>query len=664
MNHIRQTARQPIFLIFFVFICFSVFGVLLTFSSTPSAPQLKFTKWKAGQGQEYTTSNPLHTFITDTETTCKITATVAYASSQPSSVYPLTGYTWQVTGSHGYTFTTQTETSGPVGQTGTTFTLTATGTGNQHNSSSGGHRPMRGRSEKPIKFTVKFIGEYGSGSGSDPQTVEVEVVFEQDEKDQMRQEYLDVRRLHETHRTADKNRQYGDLRVPGREAFTKSGQRFNDGHYSYLINKSLETKILHWWQACDKYAYEELENDDLKNDEGKKKLRLTGGYRNPHHHVYHVYAGQSMSDVAYWSLHQFGLALDVGDMDMDGKNGIEGGYNGKDGNFMELAAREHAGASWTSNNYRSQPHVHAQWGAVRNAPGGTSTSSQRSTQTSTTNTENPVTTPPETTPTTVMGACGVHTIASSEASSHVEKTGACGDTYYVCSQGDHSLQASCSTDSNCISTNFYFCQHTGHTYSQQACGHTYNPGSSSANSHRSVTHPCGRHSYYACQTLSSSEANRHTYQTMPCGNHRFYPCRMTSRHKRTVSCPTQNGVACSYGSYYPCSPHTHAYPSPNNNNNGNSGNGNSDNSGDSGSSGLVTCGAARWTGCSGASSRTAHYVSSCSSGCGSGYWTCNPSAIERHETSHTCTRSGCGASYTRCTKNDGSCSGGRYTWHK
>ena len=132
-----------------------------------------------------------------------------------------------------------------MGQTGTTFKLTATGTGDEHNSSTGGHRRMRGRSEKPIKFTVKFIGEYGSGSGSNQNTVEVEVVFEQDEKDQMRQEYLDVRRLHETHRSASDNSTYGDLRIPGRGAFTTSGQRFNDGHYSYLINKSLETKILH-----------------------------------------------------------------------------------------------------------------------------------------------------------------------------------------------------------------------------------------------------------------------------------------------------------------------------------------------------------------------------------------------------------------------------------
>ena len=363
MNRIR---------IFFIFAVLVFFSVMPVFSSTGgSAPKLEFTKWQAGQGQEYTASNPLHTFITDTETTCEITATVAYASSQPSSVYPLTGYTWQVTGSHGYTFTTQTEASGPVGQTGTTFKLTATGTGDEHNASSGGHRPMRGRSEKPITFTVKFIGEYGTDPNNQ-QELSISVDFEQDEKDQMRQEYLDVRRLHKENRSSATNT-YGNLRIPSRGELGKSGERFNDGHYSYLINKSLETKILHWWQACDKVAYEELDNDDLTNDKGNKALRLSGGYRNPHHHVYHVYADEKASEIKYWSLHQFGLALDVGSMDMDGKNGITTAIDRYE---MAETAKDHAGASWTKHNY-SDGHVHAQWGAVRNAPGGNSKESKR-----------------------------------------------------------------------------------------------------------------------------------------------------------------------------------------------------------------------------------------------------------------------------------------------
>ena len=215
---------------------------------------------------------------------------------------------------------------------------------------------------------MKFIGEYGSGSGSDQKTVGVEVVFEQDEKDQMRQEYLDVRRLHKENRSSATNT-YGNLRIPSRGELGKSGERFNDGHYSYLINKSLETKILHWWQACDKVAYEELDNDDLTNDKGNKALRLSGGYRNPHHHVYHVYADEKASEIKYWSFHQFGLALDVGAMDMDGKNGV----TNLDRAEMRDAARNHAGASYA---YYAG-HVHAQWGAVLNAPGGNSKESKR-----------------------------------------------------------------------------------------------------------------------------------------------------------------------------------------------------------------------------------------------------------------------------------------------
>lgn len=69
MNCLYQMTRPSIFLVLFIFVCFSVFGVIPAFSSTGgSAPKLQFTRWQAGQGQEYTTLNPPHTFITDTET--------------------------------------------------------------------------------------------------------------------------------------------------------------------------------------------------------------------------------------------------------------------------------------------------------------------------------------------------------------------------------------------------------------------------------------------------------------------------------------------------------------------------------------------------------------------------------------------------------------------
>ena len=246
----------------------------------------------------------------------------------------------------------------------------------------------------------------------------------------------------------------------------------------------------------------------------------------------------------------------------------------------------------------------------------------------------------------------------------------------VAASGDHSLQASCSTDSKCISTNFYLCQHDTHEYQKllpcghkegsagshvktnhrwcghndwyclgaaghnyvkcprkadgdfcrtdpkykgynlpcdtshvhtylsdqppkpkqvtptttdpkpkqvlpkdgddddsddddggttrvdpqvtSPCGHTHKK--SAASSHREVSFNCGQHSYYACTPPSSSETNRHITQTLACGSHVGRACSASLSHLSAMSCPTQNGQSCSYGTYYQCSRHTHAYP--------------------------------------------------------------------------------------------------------
>ena len=306
-----------------------------------------------------------------------------------------------------------------------------------------------------------------------------------------------------------------------------------------------------------------------------------------------------MPEIKYWSLHQFGLALDVRGVDIDGKNSITTALDRRE---MAEAAEEHADASWTKHNY-SDGHVHAQWGVVRNAPGGTSTSSQRSTQTSTTNTENPVTTPPETTSTTVPGACGVHTIAASESSDHEETTGACGDTYYVCSQADHALQASCSTDSSCISTNFYLCQHTSHTYLVSCARRHCNIMLSNAYEHSVICTGC-ENRYWTCPTAAGR--NHHTWISS-CGS------------------TDSNGNTCTNSSgYYKCSPHTHSYPSANNND------GNSGDSGDSGNgnvnSDTVTCAA-------GHSYRSDHP---------------NRAYLDTLHRTRTCRRKACGRSWECC----------------
>lgn len=83
--------------------------------------------------------------------------------------------------------------------------------------------------------------------------------------------------------------------------------------------------------------------------------------------------------------------------------------------------------------------------------------------------------------------------------------------------GDHSLQASCSTDSTCIATSFYQCQHSSHTYpavTTRPCGHPTTRG--------------GSHSWVSAGKCPyrNSEGDR---------------CKNTS-------------------GYYRCKPHTHEYP--------------------------------------------------------------------------------------------------------
>jgi len=73
--------------------------------------------------------------------------------------------------------------------------------------------------------------------------------------------------------------------------------------------------------------------------------------------------------------------------------------------------------------------------------------------------------------------------------------------------------------------------------------------------------------YHACSVHETTVSGNHSSTTPPCGvsSHATYACQIGSNHKNAVTCPTDsNGQACIYGSYYPCSPHTHAYPSVDN----------------------------------------------------------------------------------------------------
>ena len=98
-----------------------------------------------------------------------------------------------------------------------------------------------------------------------------------------------------------------------------------------------------------------------------------------------------------------------------------------------------------------------------------------------------------------MLACGVHSSGTS---------------------GDHSLQASCSTDSSCISTNFYLCSHS-HSYppppppTTVSCGRSACSASvSSSTEHQSS--PCSAgHTYWTCNpgVNVSNWLNKHRVRT-------------------------------------------------------------------------------------------------------------------------------------------------------
>ena len=194
-----------------------------------------------------------------------------------------------------------------------------------------------------------------------------------------------------------------------------------------------------------------------------------------------------------------------------------------------------------------------------------------------------------------------------------------------------------------------------------ACGDIYDANSSSAHSHRPINFSCGSHRYFACQPPSQTETQRHAYQRLPCGNHSGRPCKASSRHTTSVSCPQNNGRDCNLGSYYPCSKHSHVYPSANTNTNNNGVTGNAGNAGNS--SQTVSCGRSACT--DSVSSSTEHRVGPCSA-CSASYWSCGSSATwsENQHRTRTCRRSGCGNTWQRCTSSTPSCNvrSGRSCW--
>ena len=230
-----------------------------------------------------------------------------------------------------------------------------------------------------------------------------------------------------------------------------------------------------------------------------------------------------------------------------------------------------------------------------------------------------------------------------------------GGSYWNCYgvPSSHALLATCS---NCNATNVYACSgHPDACTSGSSSSSDLTPNCPDCTSHCSSPCSCTNSgtcdgtastpstpTYHACGDHETSVIGSHSYGTYTCGSHSGYACQESNDHKTYISsCTSTNsdGNTCNNSSgYYECSQHSHTYPPS-----------------------IVACGGASYTGCSGASSRTAHHVESCSSGCGNGYWTCSPTAVYNHEMPFTCRR--CGTSFTRCSNGTCTTATGTYTYH-
>ena len=310
-----------------------------------TAPSIKFKSWTVGRSSGTESTFP-RSFITTTETTCKVKFEVTYdGSHDPSTTCEITSASWTVTMSHGFTVSGD-PTEAPSGSGfSKVWTYEATLKGNSSLKNTGTKcdddekgpnlKPdFPGRNKKPMKLEVRFVGTVDS-----TRTSGVSITLTQDEIDGIRQEYVDY------------NRQI----VPARGKFTRnSNSDFNWGHYEHLIDQGLDAR---------REAWAKWTNSNFT----KESFYATSGFRHPYHNSRCVPGVQNSS-------HQYGNAIDVRGrkhydedsgawlnphMDFTGSNGTPDGKIDKyERNAMKQAA-VNAG-SFYEKIYRTG-HVHADW---------------------------------------------------------------------------------------------------------------------------------------------------------------------------------------------------------------------------------------------------------------------------------------------------------------
>ena len=264
------------------------------------------------------------------------------------------------------------------------------------------------------------------------------------------------------------------------------------------------------------------------------------------------------------------------------------------------------------------------------------------------------------------GSCGLSWLLPSSArTAHYARCGTKDDPYNTSLQGCNKVYYTCNTSENSrhkpVDCGLYKWLETTHGWAETACPADYRkcmPGRiqrehSTLLTGVNVTSTCGGSRPSAPSDSTPPSENPVVSPPPPptptpsptyhaCGVHET---SVSGDHSLQASCSStdSNGNYCTVTNFYACDSHTHSYPAP------------------PPPPTTVACGGASYTGCSGASSRTAHHVPSCSNGCGNGYWTCDSQAVYNHETTFTCRR--CGTSFTRCSNGTCTHNGQTYSYH-
>ena len=125
-----------------------------------------------------------------------------------------------------------------------------------------------------MKFKLKF-----SAQTEAKQKVEVVLELAADDKDQIRQEYVDYNKP-----------------IPSRDEWSKE-DTYDFGHYKLMMNAGLGGYFQDWIDAMNKLRQdinaEKVKKDPnatLLEDLTKKDFTLNSGYRNPHHNYDHARA--------------------------------------------------------------------------------------------------------------------------------------------------------------------------------------------------------------------------------------------------------------------------------------------------------------------------------------------------------------------------------------